>query len=175
MPLSPAMPPTSSLLESLTGSGTPPRCTVSTFPGARAPRPGRLQRLSRTKSAGLTPRSFRLDAGTSYTDSPVVPRKNLYATTARGARAQERSTLCSGGGVPLPVRDSSSDELEALLAKEALAVAVPLACGLKVTVNSELWPAARLKGNEIPLRQIPKCLASQKRRSARASGAQRGA
>ena len=54
--------------------------------------------------------------------------------------------------MPLPVRDSSTDELEALLAKEALAEAVPLACGLKVMVKSELWPAARLNGNEIPLR-----------------------
>jgi hypothetical protein len=42
--------------------------------------------------------------------------------------------------------------LEALLAKEALAEAVPLACGLKVMVNDELFPTARLKGNEMPLR-----------------------
>ena len=33
-----------------------------------------------------------------------------------------------------------------------LAVAVPLACGLKVTVNEALWPAAMVEGSEMPLR-----------------------
>jgi len=54
--------------------------------------------------------------------------------------------------VPLPVRASRAGELEALLLKDVLAVAVPLACGLKVTVNEALWPAAMVEGKERPLR-----------------------
>jgi hypothetical protein len=65
---------------------------------------------------------------------------------------QERSTLCCGGGVPLPVRASRAGESEASLAKDVLAVAVPLACGLNVTVNAALWPAAMVEGRERPLR-----------------------
>ena len=39
-----------------------------------------------------------------------------------------------------------------MLAKEALADAVPLACGMNVKVNGVLWPAAMVKGKESPLR-----------------------
>lgn len=46
--------------------------------------------------------------------------------------------------------DSMAGELEALLRNEALAVAVPLARGLKVTVSEALWPAASVKGNDSP-------------------------
>jgi len=42
--------------------------------------------------------------------------------------------------------------LEALLAKETLAEAVPLACGVKLTVTGALLPAAIVNGNETPLR-----------------------
>ena len=62
----------------------------------------------------------------------------------------ERLTLW--GRVPLPVRDSTAGEFEALPAKEALADAVPLACGVKVKVKGALWPAAMVKGNASPLR-----------------------
>jgi hypothetical protein len=65
---------------------------------------------------------------------------------------QERSTPCGGGGVPLPVRDWSAGEFEELPAKEALAEAVPLAWGAKITVNDAFCPAARVNGNESPLR-----------------------
>jgi len=54
--------------------------------------------------------------------------------------------------MPLPVRDASTGELEALPAKEALADAVPLACGMNVKVNGVLWPAAMVKGKESALR-----------------------
>lgn len=40
--------------------------------------------------------------------------------------------------MPLPVRASRAGELEASLAKDVLAVAVPLACGLKITVTEAL-------------------------------------
>ncbi len=65
---------------------------------------------------------------------------------------QERSTPCCGGGVPLPVRDWSAGEFEALLAKEALAEGVPLAWGAKITVYDAFCPAAMVNGNESPLR-----------------------
>ena len=39
-----------------------------------------------------------------------------------------------------------------MLAKERLAFAVPEVWGKKVTVNGTDWPAARVMGNEIPLR-----------------------
>ncbi len=42
--------------------------------------------------------------------------------------------------------------MEASLTKDALAVAVPLACGVKVTVSETLWPAAMVEGRERPLR-----------------------
>ncbi len=46
--------------------------------------------------------------------------------------------LCSGDRVPLPVRDSSVGEFEALLMKEMLEVSVPLAWGLKLNVNDAI-------------------------------------
>ena len=53
--------------------------------------------------------------------------------------------------MPLPVKDSAV-EFEALLANKTLSEAVPLACGLKITVNDALCPAASVKGNESPLK-----------------------
>jgi hypothetical protein len=41
--------------------------------------------------------------------------------------------------------------LEALLAKVTLAEAMPLTCGVNFTVNDALWPAAMVRGKEIPL------------------------
>lgn len=54
--------------------------------------------------------------------------------------------------MPLPVNASAMGEVEALLTKEALADAAPLLCGVKVTVNDLLWPAAMVKGKASPLR-----------------------
>ena len=65
---------------------------------------------------------------------------------------QDRLTLCCGGGVPLPVKDSIAVVLDALLTKEALSEAVPLAFGVKVTFNDAVWPAAIVNGNESPFR-----------------------
>ena len=53
--------------------------------------------------------------------------------------------------MPLPVRDSCVDVLEALLVKDALADAVPLDWGAKLTLNDTLLPAARVIGKESPL------------------------
>ena len=55
--------------------------------------------------------------------------------------------------MPLPVSVSLAFELEALLTKETVVLAVPLACGWKVTANDALWPAAMVKGRARPLRE----------------------
>ena len=54
--------------------------------------------------------------------------------------------------MPLPVRASSNVEFAASLAKVTLLDAVPLLWGVNVTVNGALWPVARVKGNESPLK-----------------------
>ncbi len=54
--------------------------------------------------------------------------------------------------MPLPAGDSCMVEFVALLTKEALAEAVPLVCGVKVTVMLALLPAATLNGKDCPLR-----------------------
>lgn len=51
----------------------------------------------------------------------------------------------------MPVRVWTEDELDALLAKEPLAEAVPLDCGVNATVYDALCPAARVSGRESPL------------------------
>ena len=60
--------------------------------------------------------------------------------------------MCGGGAVPLPVNDSLVGEFEALLAKEIVAEAVPLDCGVNVTVIALLCPAVIVNGNDTPLR-----------------------
>lgn len=64
---------------------------------------------------------------------------------------QDRLALCGIGAVPLPATASVNVESEALLRNEMFAEAAPLVCGVKVTVNGTLWPAARVMGTEIPL------------------------
>ena len=54
--------------------------------------------------------------------------------------------------MPLPARLATAGELEALLTKEALSEALPLACGVKTTWNEALAPAARVSGNVTPLK-----------------------
>jgi hypothetical protein len=51
---------------------------------------------------------------------------------------QLRLTLCGGAAVPDPVKVSTVGELAALLRKEMIPEAVPLACGVKVRVNDAL-------------------------------------
>ena len=53
--------------------------------------------------------------------------------------------------MPLPVKDCGTDELDALLVNDALAAAAPLDCGVKLTVNDTVLPAARVTGKEMPL------------------------
>jgi hypothetical protein len=64
---------------------------------------------------------------------------------------QESETLCCGAAVALPVRDTTADEFEALLVKDAVAAAVPLDWGVNWMPNETLWPAGRVSGRDNPL------------------------
>ena len=54
--------------------------------------------------------------------------------------------------VAVPVTTSVVDGVEALLAKEMFAEAVPLVCGANVTVKGTLCPAAMVRGRVMPPR-----------------------
>jgi hypothetical protein len=69
---------------------------------------------------------------------------------AVGLPFQERSTLCCGGAAPVPVKVSAA-EFEALLVNEPIAEALPDICGVNVSVNGTLCPAAIVRGKVIPL------------------------
>jgi hypothetical protein len=64
---------------------------------------------------------------------------------------QDRLTLCCTGATPLPLSNSVTGELLALLMNESDAVVVPDACGRNVTVNGTDCPAAITVGKVIPL------------------------
>ena len=76
----------------------------------------------------------------------------MYPTTVvEGLLFQERATLCWGAGVPVPARDCRREELDALLANDALAEAAPLDWGANLTVKDTLLPAAKVSGRDNPL------------------------
>src|SRR5579864_5335169 len=76
----------------------------------------------------------------------------LYPTMLGDVLAvQERTTLCIGVGVPDPLNESAG-EFEALLTKLSAPEAVPVACGVNVTVNCALLPAGIVTGKDSPLR-----------------------
>ena len=52
----------------------------------------------------------------------------------------------------MPVNASTTEVVEALLLKEMLPEAVPLLCGVNVTLTGALCPAASASGNETPLK-----------------------
>ena len=52
----------------------------------------------------------------------------------------------------MPVNASTSGVVEALLLKEIVPEAVPLLCGVNVTLTGALCPAASASGNETPLK-----------------------
>jgi len=54
--------------------------------------------------------------------------------------------------VPVPAIVSVIDDGVASLENVSVPLTVPVACGLKVTVNSALWPAGIVRGREMPLR-----------------------
>ena len=56
------------------------------------------------------------------------------------------------GAVTVAVRGMVSEPLEALLVITALPFAVPAVCGVRVTVNVAVFPAAIVAGTVIPLR-----------------------
>ena len=60
--------------------------------------------------------------------------------------------------MPVPVRVAALGELDALLAKEAVAEAAPLAPGAKVTVKDTGWLGVTVTGNERPLTENSEAL-----------------
>jgi len=82
--------------------------------------------------------AFRAEFTFVYGPPDVAPRYTLYPTTSEGLEVQLRLTLCGGAAVPDPVRASTVGELAALLRKEMIPEALPLACGVKVRVNEAL-------------------------------------
>jgi hypothetical protein len=79
-------------------------------------------------------------------------RYTLYPTTLLDVLAfQARVTLCCGAGVPVPVKASIVEELEASLANVMFAEAVLYASGAKVTGNEAVCPAAIVSGNTTPV------------------------
>jgi hypothetical protein len=63
----------------------------------------------------------------------------------------DKFTLCTGAGVPFPVRVAVVVAGWALLVNVSVAMAVPVVEGLNVTVNGDDWPAEIVRGSEIPL------------------------
>src|ERR1700722_5818442 len=64
----------------------------------------------------------------------------------------DKLTVCAGAVVPVPVKASVIDDGTPLLTKVSVALAVPIVCGLNVTLNAALCPAWIVMGSEIPLR-----------------------
>jgi methylmalonyl-CoA mutase N-terminal domain/subunit len=63
---------------------------------------------------------------------------------------QVRVTECCDDTVPVPFRDWTVGEFDALLVKDRVPEAAPLACGVKVTAKEADEPAAMVVGNEMP-------------------------
>lgn len=78
----------------------------------------------------------------------VVPTGTLPKLTTAGLTVN----WLVAAAVPVPVRDSAAEELEALLAKDSEPDSAPLLVGLKATLNDKLWPAAMVKGKLAPCR-----------------------
>lgn len=75
----------------------------------------------------------------------------MYPTTSDALGDQFRSTRCCGGCVPEPAKVAVAGEPGALVTNEAVAVALPLDCGVKVMVNVALWPVAIVMGRLGPV------------------------
>lgn len=77
----------------------------------------------------------------------AVPRYTLYPWTEDVLGLQPRLTW---GSVPVPCRGSDAEALVALLEKERLPEAVPLACGANDTLSCTLLPAVIVTGKVAP-------------------------
>ncbi len=63
----------------------------------------------------------------------------------------DKSTICAGTAIPVPVAASVVVEGWASLVNVSVALSPPVACGLKLTVNGALWPAGTTTGSDKPL------------------------
>jgi len=73
----------------------------------------------------------------------------LYPATPVLAFHDKLTLYC--GVAPVPVRDSTTVGVTALLWKDSDPETVPIAVGAKRTLNDLLWPAGIVKGKETPL------------------------
>ena len=96
--------------------------------------------------------AFRTGFILEYGPPDLAPRYKLYPTTAEGLELQDRLTPCVGAAVPDPVTVSIVGVLAALLTREIIPDAVPLARGVKVKVSDTLCPTAMVLGKDIPPR-----------------------
>jgi hypothetical protein len=96
--------------------------------------------------------AFRTGLIFAYGPLGVEPRYTLYPTTAEVLGVQRRLTVCDDAAVPEPVKVSTTNVFAVLLAREIVPDAVPVLCGLKVTVSATLWPAAMVVGRDSPVR-----------------------
>src|ERR1700757_3145738 len=74
----------------------------------------------------------------------------LYPATPELAFHDRLTLYCAV--VPVPVRDSVTVAVAALLLNDSDPETVPVAVGVKPTLNDLLWPAGIVKGKETPLR-----------------------
>jgi hypothetical protein len=65
--------------------------------------------------------------------------------------SHDKLTEYVGAAAPVPVKASVVVEVWALLIKPSVALAAPVASGVKVTVNGTLWPAGIVTGSDNPL------------------------
>ena len=82
----------------------------------------------------------------------VTPTVTLPKLTVEGV-----TVIC--GCTPVPLREIVAGELAALLATVTLPERPPVEVGTNVTLKDVDWPAARLRGNVIPLALYPAPLA----------------
>ena len=86
-----------------------------------------------------------------YGPPDAEPRYTLYPATAEVLGFQERVTECCGGAAPVPDSDNAKGVFVALLTNDKVAEAVPVALGVKLTLNVLLVPDAIVNGNVSPL------------------------
>jgi len=77
---------------------------------------------------------------------PLVP----IVTLPKFALAGFRLSCGTGAAAPFPVSARFVGEFEAVLASERLPLAVPVAEGVKFTINEPEAPAARVSGSPNP-------------------------
>ena len=87
------------------------------------------------------------------TDAVRVPDRLAGLPTRTLPKASELELAVNRGVTPLPDKETVVGEVEAESEKLMLPLELPVAVGVKSTVNVALWPAAKVKGKVSPLRE----------------------